>query len=184
MRMLSCLSTRRVSPKIMRWLSLPRICYPSTRISVWSQKPGLKNLDTWKPLWVSMVTHSSEKTEKGEEEVYVPILKHRLLRQFTTHLAGNKKNNLNSSGFVVNQSPVIQSFFIALYTTHQIQFTNLTIINAILTDIEDICTKYPGSVISIVRDFNKLDTTKFETEAGLVQFVTEPTHGRISLINF
>ena len=78
---------------------------------------------------ISMVTHSSEKTEKGEEEeVYVPILKHRLLRHSTTHLAGNKKNNSNSSGFVVNQPPVIQSFFfIALYITHQIQFTNPTI---------------------------------------------------------
>ena len=58
------------------------------------------------------------------------------------------------------------------------------LINALLTDIEDICTKYPGSVISIVGDFNKLDTTKLETEAGLVQLVSEPTHGKNILNKF
>ena len=80
MRMLSYLSTRPVSPKIMHWLSLPRTYYPSTRTSVWSHKRGLKNLDTWKLLWISMDIHSSGKTEKGEEEeVYVPILKLRFL---------------------------------------------------------------------------------------------------------
>ena len=114
MRILSCLSTRTVSPKIMCWLSLPRICYPSTQISVWSQKPGLKNLDTWNHFGYQWL-HTLQKRQRREKRrrcMYVPILKHRLLRHSTTHLAGNKKNNSNSSSFVVNQSLVIQSYLL------------------------------------------------------------------------
>ena len=46
------------------------------------------------------------------------------------------------------------------YIPAHVQMLRYNLINALLADIEDICTKYPGSVISIVGDFNKLDTTK------------------------
>ena len=75
-------------------------------------------------------------------------------------------------------------FYCTVYHPPNPVYKSDNLINAILTDIEDICTKYPGSVISIVGDFNKLDTTKLETEAGLVQLVTEPTHGKNILDKF
>ena len=56
--------------------------------------------------------------------------------------------------------------------------------NQVNDQVNDICTKYPGSVICIVGDFNKLDTTKLETEAGLVQLVSKPTHGKNILDKF
>ena len=80
---------------------------------------------------------------------------------------------------------MIQSFFYCtVYHPPKPVYKSDNLINALLADIEDICTKYPGSVISIVGDFNKLDITKLETEAGLVQLVSEPTHGKNILDKF
>ena len=124
--------------------------------------------------WFKKSRHLEATLDINGYTLYVPILKHRLLRHFTSHLAGKQEKQFKFFWFCCKSiSSDLKFFYCTVYHPPNPVYKCDNLINAILTDIEDICTKYLGSVISIVGDFNKLDTTKLETEAGLVQFVTK-----------
>ena len=42
--------------------------------------------------------------------------------------------------------------------------------------IESVITSHPSSTIVIAGDFNQLDTSRLNTDYGLLQIVTTPTH--------
>ena len=55
-------------------------------------------------------------------------------------------------------------------------YEDISLIEQLLGDVEDIAISNPGAVISIIGDINHLDTSRFESEAGMTQLVRNVTH--------
>ena len=68
-------------------------------------------------------------------------------------------------------------FYCVIYHPPNPKYDVDSLVDQLLKDSEDIAMSNPAAIISIIGDINHMNTTRFETEAGMSQLVQQVTHG-------
>ena len=75
-------------------------------------------------------------------------------------------------------------FYCVIYHPPNPKYDVDLLVDQLLKDIEDIAMSNPAAIKSIIGDINHMDTTRFETDAGMSQLVQQATHGNNILDKF